>query len=148
MCQYSYSAACSRHCLQARRFCRYGLEAAIIRRGEWIKGSCPGHDDKESTIDAFRGIFKTDSLDLRDPCPAPSWSWVSAGTGVKYWPNIRHVRWPPEAPRAFSSPCEIDDAKVFHSGGSIAGPVTGAWLRLNGYMACPRLRYRYEPVPD
>lgn len=47
----------------------------------------------------------------------------------------------------YIAPCELDHAEIHQYGDKLAGPVSSAWLRLNGWIACPRLQYRYEPDP-
>jgi len=147
-CQYSFSAACSPHCLEERRLCRYGLPAAAVAWSARFQGACPGQEDKWSTIAELRKLYKEDGYHHLDSHPSPSWSWISAGTAVKYWGDIRHMSQPPRSgQRNYLSPCELDRAKIRQDGGGLAGPVSEAWLRLNGWVSCLRLQYRYEPDP-
>jgi hypothetical protein len=45
------------------------------------------------------------------------------------------------------SPFELKDAEIHHRGNGLTGPVTDAWLKLDGLIASPVLQYRYEPDP-
>jgi len=150
-CQYSYSAACSPSCLETRKLCRFGEPSAAVSRGAQFAGSCPGQETMLSSIQGLREHYQTLNLDFQDQQrrPKPSWSWVSAKTGVLYWPEIRYTPRPPERPTNYLSPCEVRHVQVDRDGHQhLAEPIRNATLTVDGQMACGYLQYRYQPDPD
>jgi hypothetical protein len=93
-CQYSYSAACSTQCLKQRRFCRYGRPEAAIPYLAEFGGSCSEQEDSTTSIQKLRQWYEEQgesSIGEDDCYLAPSWSWVSVQTPVKFLSDISHI---------------------------------------------------------
>jgi hypothetical protein len=153
-CQYSYSAACSIQCLKQRRFCRYGRPEAAVPYLAKFSGSCLERENSTTSIQRLRQWYEEQgegSIREDDCYLAPSWSWVSVRTRVKFWKDISHIPNPRRVPnpwRERNSPCIITHVQVDHNGQRLAGPVCAAVLRLDGWMTPAMLQYHYFLDPS